>query len=441
MQSPDSMIAWLPWIGTVLAIVCLFFALRANRHQRLIDGLPTCKTTGVFIGLVEVKGTAEVGTPLTSYLASAQCVYFSWIVEEEWSRTVTESYTDSDGKTKTRTKRESGWATVAENTQMTPFYLKDDCGLLLIRPDGAKKEPKVVFEESCGRSNPLYYGKGPSGSVPDSDHRRRFREVAVPLHAPVYIMGQAREREDIVAPEIADDKDAPMFLISTRREEQISSGHASTYWLLLLLGLILCSVGFGFGFPTVWPNAGEEWIPFALGAAVFMPLVLIGWVWTVHNCLIDLRNRVASAWSQVDVQLKRRFDLIPRIEAVVKGLQQHEQQVQVTLATLRTQQQATPPGVAGADFQAVGRNLIVLAEKYPALTANGLFLALQKELSETEQRIALARGYFNDIATHYNTRLEVVPDRFVAALARLQQRTLMAANDFERAPVQINLAQ
>jgi LemA protein len=82
----------------------------------------------------------------------------------------------------------------------------------------------------------------------------------------------------------------------------------------------------------------------------------------------------------------------------------------------------------------------VLAENYPTLTANPLFLGPQKELSETEQRIALAHGYFNDIATHYNTRLEIVPDRFVAALTRMQPRALMAANDFARAPVRIALS-
>jgi hypothetical protein len=367
-------------------------------------------------------------------------VYFSWCIEEEWSRLVTETETDNNGKTRTVTRRESGWDTVAQDTQMMPFYLKDDCGLLLIRPKGATVEPKEVFAKTCGRGDALYYGKGPAHAVADSEHRRRFREVTVPLHAPVYIMGRARERQDMVAPEIAHDPEAPMFLISTRREDQISAGHARTYWLFLFLGLVLCSVGFGFGFPARWPNSGEEWIPFALGAAVYVPCVVLGWVWTVYNSLVDLRNRVASAWSQVEVQLKRRYDLIPRIEAVIKALQEHEQSVQVTLATLRAQQQATPPGQPGADYQAVGPPLVVLTERYPTLTTNTLFLGLQTELTETEQRIALARGYFNDIATHYNTRLEVVPDRFVAALAHLTPRALMAANDFERAPVRLTPA-
>ena len=440
VQDPNTFLVWLPAIGGLLALGCLWGAMRAAGKQRLIDGLPTCKTSGVFIGLVEVKGTAESAAPLTSHLAAARCVYYAWTVEEQWSRLVTETDTDSKGNSRTRVRQESGWTTVANGGDLIPFYLQDDEGLLLIRPAGASMESMVVFEQACGREHPLYYGKGPAGAIADSDHRRQFREVAVPLHAPVYVMGKARERQDVVAAEIAADPEAPLFLISTRGEKQISRGYAGTYWIFMVLGFVVCSAGFGFGFPTVWPMPGEEWIPFALGAGIFALAGLLAWVWMVYNSLVDLRNRVASAWSQVEVQLKRRFDLIPRLEAVVKGLQQHERSVQEGLAALRAQREATPPGVAGADFQALGGRLIGLAEHYPELTASPAFLGLQKELTDTEQRIALARGYYNEIATHYNTLLEIVPDRFVASLTRLHPRPLMMAADFERAPVQVTLA-
>ena len=229
-------------------------------------------------------------------------------------------------------------------------------------------------------------------------------------------------------------------MISTRGEQQVSRGYAWSYWVLVLLGLVLCSAGFGFGLPAVWPRPGEEWIPFALGAAGFLVVACLAWAWMVYNSLVDLRNRVASAWSQIDVQLKRRVDLIPRLEAVVKGLQQHERSVQEGLAALRAQGEATPPGVAGPDFHALAPKLTALREHYPALTAQPAFLDLQKQLAETEQRIALARGYYNEIATHYNTLLEVVPDRLVAAAMGLRPRGRMAANELERAPVQIALA-
>lgn len=113
--------------------------------------------------------------------------------------------------------------------------------------------------------------------------------------------------------------------------------------------------------------------------------------------------------------------------------------MQTELAALRAQLNATPPGVAGPDHGAISNTVAAIAERYPELKASDSFLALQKALSDTEQRIALARGYFNEIATHYNTRLEIVPEKFVARLGAMQPQTLMAANDFERAPVTVEL--
>src|SRR5690348_6038361 len=110
----EELIPYLPLAGALLSVFCLIGAFRAGRKRRFIDNLPTCKTTGVFIGLVEVKGTAESGRPLISYLAERECVAYQWSVEEHWSRTVTETYTDQNGKTQTRTRQESGWTTVAQ---------------------------------------------------------------------------------------------------------------------------------------------------------------------------------------------------------------------------------------------------------------------------------------------------------------------------------------
>jgi hypothetical protein len=87
----------------------------------------------------------------------------------------------------------------------------------------------------------------------------------------------------------------------------------------------------------------------------------------------------------------------------------------------------------------VSQTVAGIAERYPELKADTAFLALQKTLSDTEQRIALARSYFNEIATHYNTRLEIVPERYVALLGAMKPQPLMEANDFERAAVKVDL--
>lgn len=430
---------FLPVLGALLALVSLGGAFRAGRRRRLIDNLPTSKTSGIFIGFVEVKGTAESAQPLTSFLAEQACVHYAWTVEEHWSRTVTETYRDSKGHIKTRTRHESGWRQVDGGGETIPFFLHDDCGAVLVRPEGAKIEPLVMFDETCGRSDPLYYAKGPANAIANSDHRRRFVENGIPLKAGLYVVGQARERKEVVAPEIAADEHAPMFLISTRTEEQVSSGMRWGARGWTIFGLI-AAVGF-----MVWRDGVMNLDPqgrlllYLAVAAGYLGVGLLLWVWMVFNSLVDVRNRVRQAWSLVDVQLKRRFDLIPNLVNCVKGYRDHEAQLQAELAALRNQLSATPPGVTGPDHGAVSKQILAIAEKYPELKADEAFLSLQKTLADTEQRIALARSYFNEIATHYNTRLEIVPERYVARLGAMKPQPLMAANDFERAAVKIEM--
>jgi hypothetical protein len=439
MSEAEAVEIFFPVIGFVLGIVCLLAGLRDGKRKRLVDNLPTSKTSGVFIGLVELKGTAESVEPLTSFLAECQCVHYAWSVDERWSRTVTETYTDGDGKTQTRTRTESGWTTVDSGGETILFYLQDDCGVILIRPRGAKLDAGKVFDQTCGPMNALYYGKGPAGGVAFSDNVRRFHEVAIPVHAQLYVMGQARERQDMVAPEIAEDKTAPMYLISVRSEEEVSRGFGGAFWGWVIGGLVL-SVGALIGKDAAMNvELGPRW-PIYVGVGLgYFVAYTIGWTWMVFNSMVDLRNRVRQAWSQVDVQLKRRTDLIPNLVNVVRGYSDYEKNLQTELAALRSELGATPPGVAGPDYRAVNQTVVAIAERYPELKANETFSKLQQNLIDTEQRIALARGYFNDITTFYNTRLQRIPDKFVAGLGGMQLRQLMQANDFERAAVKVDL--
>src|SRR4051812_22030919 len=310
---PEHLDIWPPFAGVLFAFLCLLGALRSGKKRRLIDNLPTCKTSGVFIGLVEVKGTAETPQPFVAYLSQRPCVYYHWEVQEHWSRTVTETETDSDGKTRIVTRHESGWRTIAQGGELGPFYLQDDCGFLLVRPEGSKIEPLSVFNRTCGTSDPYYYGKGPSGAVADSDYRRQFTEQAIPIHTPLYVLGQARERSDIVAPEIAADKAAPMFLISTRTEEQVSRSYNQSFWLVNILGAALVGAGFWGRDAMVGLDPAVRWPIYAIAAAGYVIAAWLGWFWMVYNSLIELRQRVRQAWSLVDVQLKRRHDLIPNL--------------------------------------------------------------------------------------------------------------------------------
>jgi len=421
-------------IGGLIALICLIAAFYFLRKKRLVDDTPTSKTLGVFIGLAELKGTAESDQPLTSYLAAAPCVLYKWKVEEHWSRTVT-----SVGPKGVTVRHESGWTTVAKGEQLPAFYLKDDTGVIRIVPQGAEIQDNEIYSKTCKRTDPLYFGKGPQDETANSDHQRRFIETAILLHANLYIMGQAREREDIVAAEIAHDKKAPMFLISTRTEKQVSSGLGIVFWVWMIVGLLAAGGGVLIGNLELNPGNPGEWPLYIIAIGAYLFILALGWAWTVYNSLVNLYQRVKQGWAQVDIQLKRRNDLIPNLVQVVEGYTVHESGLRVLVAKMRQQLLATPPGVEGPDYTGFMPTLRVIVESYPELKASDLFLKLQKELVDTEQRIALARDYFNQIVTFYNTRLEIVPDTLLAKIMRLKPQTLMSAADFERAPVKVDL--
>jgi hypothetical protein len=432
-----------PWLlGAALGLLFGLLALRQLRRLRLVQDLPTSKTAGVFIGTVEVKGTAECEHPLRSHLAEAACVHFRFRVEERWSRTVTESYTDSKGHRRTRTRRESGWKTVASGGEDTPFYLRDETGVLRIDPRGAEVQAVEVFSRQVSRGDPLYHGKAPPRAVAHSDHVRRFHESALPLHHPLYICGRARERADLVAAEIAQDPDQELFLISTRSEEQLTTRLRRAVGILAFLAALAPVAGILFtgthGFdpardPAVFSRA-------ALAGGVVCLLTLLSWGWTTYNSLIALRHRVRQGASLIDIQLKRRHDLIGRAVGIVEGLRAHERDLQTDLARLRSQGDASLPGAPGPDPAACAPTLRLLRERYPELSSDEAFRQLATTLTETEQRIALAREYFNTVATHWNTRLQTFPNSLLAALASFTPTPLLAAADFERAPVSVKLA-
>jgi hypothetical protein len=424
--------------GGLLALVFLLIAFRSIRRERLIRDLPTCKTTGVFIGTVELKGTAESDAPISSYLAGVPCVWFNWSVEEHYRRTRTVTTTDSKGNRQTKTETYTGWETVAHGGQHIPFYLKDEEGIIRVMPDGAKIEGDAVYGETVSQGHPLYYGKGPSGSVNGSTGTRRFTESAIRLHTPLYLLGHARLREDVVAPEIAYDKHAEMFLISTRSESSIASGYCWTYRILSVLGLVAAVVPWFF---VLKDQPDKVAMAAVTAGASYVLAFLLGWLWVVYNSLVGLKKRVDQSWSNIDVQLKRRHDLIPNLVKVVEGYCGHERETQESLALLRSQASVTAPGTPGEDPRGCASRLIMLAEAYPTLKADQNFMKLQEQLIDTEQRIALAREYYNETIMSYNIRCETFPDMLPAKLAGMKPRVYFEAEDFERAAVQVKLVE
>ncbi|HNR29554.1 MAG TPA: LemA family protein [Candidatus Hydrogenedentes bacterium] len=160
-----------------------------------------------------------------------------------------------------------------------------------------------------------------------------------------------------------------------------------------------------------------------VGLAVLLVLWLIG----VYNVLIRLRNEVRNAWSQIDVQLKRRHDLIPNLVETAKGYMQHERETLESVTRARNL-------AAGASGRGVGEqgkaeaglsqalsSFFVVVEQYPDLKANQNFLALQEELTSTENKISFARQAYNDQAMHLNNKIEMFPSNIVAGMFRFER--------------------
>ena len=167
-------------------------------------------------------------------------------------------------------------------------------------------------------------------------------------------------------------------------------------------------------------------------------LILLYAVFT-YNRLIRLRVRCENAWSQIDVQLRRRYDLIPNLVETVKGYAAHEREVfeEVTNARANAQAASGVGDQARAENQLTAgiRRLIAVAENYPQLKANQNFLALQEELTGTESKIAFARQFYNDQVMTLNTLIQSFPSRIVATLGGFQQREFFDIEEPARGPV------
>ncbi len=165
--------------------------------------------------------------------------------------------------------------------------------------------------------------------------------------------------------------------------------------------------------------------------------VLLVGAFVLYNGLVRRRNEVDNAWSQIDVQLKRRLDLIPNLVETVKGYAAHERVALEAVIAARSNAMgagSTPHEQAAADNQLTGalRQLFALAEAYPDLKANQGFVSLQEELANTESRIAYARQFYSDAVLVYNTAIQAVPGVIVARVFGFTEREYFEAEEAAR---------
>ncbi|MDD3607309.1 MAG: LemA family protein [Candidatus Moranbacteria bacterium] len=170
-------------------------------------------------------------------------------------------------------------------------------------------------------------------------------------------------------------------------------------------------------------------------------LVLAGWLVMVYNGLIKLKNRTDEAWSDIDVQLKRRYDLIPNLINTVKGYAKHEKELfeKVTEARARAISAKDPKEQAEAENMLNGtlKSLFAVAENYPDLKANQNFLELQRELTDTEDKIQAARRFFNGNVRDFNTKIQIFPNNLVAGILGFKQYEFFEAEGEEKDNIKV----
>ena len=181
-----------------------------------------------------------------------------------------------------------------------------------------------------------------------------------------------------------------------------------------------------------------------------MPLLIIGgviavilvYVWSLYNGFVTLKAQIEEAWSQIDVQLKRRLDLIPNLVSSVKGYAKHEKSVfeNVTKARSSLMKAETPETMAKANDALTGalKSLFAVAEAYPQLRANENFLQLQKELSDTEDKVAYARQFYNSTVLDYNTKTKLFPHSIIANMFQFKEEEFFEATDEDRKNVKVS---
>lgn len=170
--------------------------------------------------------------------------------------------------------------------------------------------------------------------------------------------------------------------------------------------------------------------------AIVVLVILVGWVISTYNNLVQLRNKVKNAFAQIDTQLQRRFDLIPNLVETVKGYAGHEKEVLENVTASRSGYMNASSNEQKLEMNnqltSTLKTLFAVAESYPDLKANTNFMSLQEELAETEDKLVYARQFYNDAVTIYNNKIQMFPGNIVAGILGFKEEALFDAVDEAR---------
>jgi LemA protein len=353
-------------------------------------------------------------------------VWWVYTLEEQRRHTRVVTSTDSKGRTSTRTETYYQWHEIDRKGGSLPtLEVVDDTGSATVSLTGADVVERRFHQAEFRRD---LEGGILGGLFDNRTGRYRETETGIAVGDPLFVVGEATFDEQAGIPVLTDD-----VMVSTRSEESHTGALGFGVGALVLVALAGLAVGSAYLLDPDEPGRPTAWLP-GLGAG----LLLLGTAWclTQYNRLQLLAQSVERAWTLIDVQLQRRYDLIPNLAKAVTGHASHESTLLGQVAGQRWQAgHAQQSGqLAGEARRQTGhlRQVLAVAEKHPELTADESFLSLQRQLADTENRIAGARTFYNDTVTLLHNRGRSFPGVLVARLVRPPSRGLLPAEGFER---------
>ncbi|HEX6879814.1 MAG TPA: LemA family protein [Terriglobales bacterium] len=424
--------------------------------KRLLDCTPVSKCRSVALGPAVISG--RVGGPgaITSLIAHLPC-FISRVVVEECKQS----------------GRNNQWNTVHKREWRMPFYLIDDTGEVRVLPEKAvlwlQEDVKYSTETGIVEYSPAASERATQQNETLDDMFReycitrgintrvplRFTETNLSPGDPVFVYGSASAGRD------SGDKDATVIQKTFWQTPYIMEGDRSDMLrklktrgiLRVLVGSFSVIIGTGIlAHATTTTEKTAVWTDYFMSSSsavgefaslFFLAVLGVGlYVALIYNGLVSLRNEVDRAFSNVDVLLQQRFDLIPNLVSVCRAYMEHESSVMQAVSASRGQWSAARGRIDKFNAAAVAvpalRQLLASAEAYPRLRANENFLQLQQSLSTLEEQIADRRELYNSAVSFFNSRIGMVPDRFVAGTFGFEEQPFFRVEKSAEAAPAIN---
>lgn len=388
---------WQILIGLLVTLAAAWLAFRFIRIKRIQENLPSSKPAGVVYGLTEVTGTLVPESTrelLRGPLSDESCVWYHYTVKE-----------------KRGSGKNSRWVTLEDRKEKQPFYCQGDDTGIRVFPSNAEVISTHKSRERRGR--------------------RIYREFRLMPGDNLYLLGKAvvdKTRGDTLV--LRHAKNEP-FIVSNKPEKAVMLSKAARGMLLLSAAV---SVLF-FCLLLLTASQGNfsslDYLLAALVAPAFLGVLMLI---IMFNDLVFLKQRCQRGWANIQVSLKKRRDLVPRLQTVVKQSLKHERELQTLLTEMRRPEQSAESMESARDYlrreQTLLRKIQVTLENYPELKTSSALEDLHKRLVRLENEVAMIRSGFNDAVEYYNTRIQQFPDNLLAGLFRFKRMSLLA---FEKA--------